>query len=389
MGTLQGDNGKGAIRFRYALLSGLLVSGVLVLLALQLPSAHADTLQTSIIISICGNGLVDAGETCDSGAGNNTGEYGSTTAQRHCTADCQLFGPYCGDGVLQVRFSEQCDEGTANGTGGLCSSTCVPIAPAPPATPPKVLGSIPSQNAPPGVIPSAAKTQVVLRGKAYPNSDINILLDGKQDAVVRADSNADFLYNTTNVSAGTATFSFWAKDSGGVESLTSSVVFDIVQSAVTSVNNIFLAPTLSVSDRQIAPGGLLTLFGQSVPTAKVVTNLDKDTSNALAADVDTNGKWALQLDTKSITQGFHSVKASFTLSTTSKSGFGKSVNFFVGSQLPSGGTSPDLNGDKKVNLVDFSIFLLSWNTHDVRSDFNQDGIVNLADFSILLFNWTG
>ncbi len=172
-------------------------------------------------------------------------------------------------------------------------------------------------------------------------------------------------------------------------SITTSVVFEVVQSAVTSVNNIFLPPTLSVSAQKIAPGGLLNIFGQSVPTAKVITTLDTDTSNALAADADKDGKWTLQLNTGSVTNGFHSAKASFTLPPTSKSGFGKSVSFFVGNQLPTGSASADLNGDGKINLVDFSIFLISWNTHDIFSDFNQDGIVNLADFSIMLFNWTG
>jgi hypothetical protein len=48
-----------------------------------------------------------------------------------------------------------------------------------------------------------------------------------------------------------------------------------------------------------------------------------------------------------------------------------------------------MNGDGKVNLVDFSIFLLSWNTTDAPADYNCDKNVNLADFSIMLFQWTG
>ncbi len=393
MGTHRDDTNAGRTvpwRYIYALLGIACVIGVVVYVVRQPPQALADILQTSITISICGNGQVDPGEACDDGIGNNVGSYGSTTAQRVCLPDCSGYGPYCGDGVLQVRFNEQCDEGTANGPTSLCSATCVSQPAVPASSPPQVLGNIPSRSdVSPGVISAAAQTQVVLRGKAYPNSDVHILLDGVAASIVRADSNADFLYSTTDVTPGTATFSFWANDSGGATSVTTSVVFDIVQSAVTSVNNIFLPPTLSVSARQIAPGGLLTVSGQSVPSATVIINLDKDTSDALAAAVDHSGTWALQLDTSSITQGFHSAKASFELASSSRSGFGKSVNFFVGNQLPKGGPSPDMNGDGKVNLVDFSIFLLSWGTHDVRADFNEDGTVNLADFSIMLFNWTG
>lgn len=389
MGTQHDDQERGVLSRTVSLLltSILICLCALTITKLAPPDAQADLLQTSITISICGNGLVDAGEVCDDGV--NLGGYGPTATERKCSPDCKSFAPYCGDGILQVRFGEQCDEGTANSSTGLCSLTCTSIPAAPEAAPARVLGNIPAQPVPPGVIPAVTKTQVVLRGKAYPNSDVNILLDSKPLSIVRADTNADFLYTANSVTPGTATFSFWAKDAKGVESLTSSVVFDIVQSAVTSVNNIFLPPTLTLSDKQIAPGGLLTLSGQSVPSAQVLTQLDKAATSTLVSVANASGDWALQLDTKSITVGFHSVKNSFTLSSTTKSGFGKSSNFYVGNQLPSGEVSPDLNNDKKVNLVDFSIFLLSWNTHDARADFNRDGIVNLADFSILLFKWTG
>lgn len=389
MGTIRDDKKEGMWIRVPTILAVVLVLGYVLLIA-DFPKAQAITIQTNIVISICGNGIVDPGEFCDSGVGNNLGAYGSTTGQRNCMPGCQTFGPYCGDGILQVRFTEQCDEGGNNSSSGLCSTLCRSLPAAPPPTPPSVVGSVPYvPNATPGNILSETKTQVVLRGKAYPNADVNILLDGKAFGIVRADTNADFLYNTTDVSPGTETFSFWARDAAGVSSITTSVVFEVIQSAVTSVNNIFIPPTLSVSEQKIAPGGLLTLFGQSVPTARVTLNLDADDGSALTSEVDGGGKWALQLSTASIAAGFHSVKAFFSLSQSSKSGFGKSVSFFVGNQLPAGGTTPDITNDGKINLVDFSIFLLSWNSHDVRSDFNQDGIVNLADFSIMLFNWTG
>ena len=49
----------------------------------------------------------------------------------------------------------------------------------------------------------------------------------------------------------------------------------------------------------------------------------------------------------------------------------------------------DLNGDGKVNLVDFSILLTHWNTSDSIADLDSSGNVGLPDFSIMLFYWTG
>ncbi len=376
-----------------ALVASVLIACASIVTAfIYAPKVHAAVISTHIYISICGDGIVETGEVCDDGT--NTGAYGPTYAQRHCDPDCQGFAPYCGDGILQVRFSEQCDQGIANGGGGLCSATCQSLPSAAPAGNPTsgspAVGSIANNpNATQGSIPSDNQTEVVLRGKAYPNSTVSILLDGQALGTVQADSNADFLYTNTTVTPGTATFSFSATDNAGTASLMDSVVFEIVQGAVTTVANIFLPPTIKVSQSTLAPGGLLTISGQSVPTAQVMTQLDGQASSSLASTVDATGDWALQLDTGSIALGDHNVKAMFTLGTSTSSGFGQSVNFIVGSGNGACSATSDMNKDSKVNLVDFSIFLTYWGTTDPRADFNCDGKVNLADFSIMLFNWTG
>jgi cysteine-rich repeat protein len=74
----------------------------------------------------CGNGTVDAGETCDDG---------NTTSGDGCSATCQTEEQppcCCGDGV--INGGEQCDDGnTTSGDG--CSSTCQTEEPPPPPPP--------------------------------------------------------------------------------------------------------------------------------------------------------------------------------------------------------------------------------------------------------------
>jgi fibro-slime domain-containing protein len=78
---------------------------------------------------ICGDGILTGNEACDlgkdaQGVSLNTGAYGG------CTSSCQL-APFCGDGILQKQYGEQCDDGsnsTPYGTQSGCGRGCV-IAP--------------------------------------------------------------------------------------------------------------------------------------------------------------------------------------------------------------------------------------------------------------------
>ncbi|ADO70023.1 DUF4215 domain-containing protein [Stigmatella aurantiaca] len=66
--------------------------------------------------SSCGDGVVQPPEECDSGT--NPGGYGQ------CAPGC-IFGPRCGDGIVQEAFGESCDDGNDD-NDDLCSNTCKP-----------------------------------------------------------------------------------------------------------------------------------------------------------------------------------------------------------------------------------------------------------------------
>jgi cysteine-rich repeat protein len=366
-----------------------IVAAATSLYALESLFVESDNVQTHIFITICGDGIVQDGyEVCDDGEVNNTGGYGSSTAARKCNADCLSFDAYCGDNVLQARYAEQCDDGD-NTSGDLCSASCMPETAVPPAdSGSPTQGSIPSvPGGQEGEIESRRETRVVLRGKAYPNRDVNLLLDGKVFGTTRADSRADFLYASDEVNPGTATFGFWARDRNGVQSITVSAVFAVAEGAVTTVSNVLIPPSIQAKPPAVPQGAPLELSGETVPNAEVQLEIYAPGKEALTASADPSGFWALQLDTSSLPEGRAAARARFFTGALT-SGFGRSLSFLIGGSA-AGERSPDLNGDGKVNLIDFSIFLLSWDTDTPRTDFNGDGKTGLADFSIMLFAWTG
>ena len=65
---------------------------------------------------VCGDGKVDPGELCDDG--ENDGSYGS------CAPGC-VFGPRCGDGVVDTDAGEQCDDVVLDNRYGACNPGCI------------------------------------------------------------------------------------------------------------------------------------------------------------------------------------------------------------------------------------------------------------------------
>lgn len=373
------------------------VFGMLIFLASPIvPIARAQsiyTATTSVIISVCGNGIVEPPlEVCDDG--RNTGTYSTSTAGRSCAPGCGSWGPYCGDGILQSQFGEQCDTAADNGvTGSGCSATCQieSVAPLPGPAPAGSSGGgpyTPGSNNPP------TETQVIVRGEAYPGANVNILEDGATIGVVQADSSANFYFSTTNVSPGVATFGFWAQDANGLKSIALTTTFTVTAGAVTTVSGVNLPPTITVNSRQINQGDTLVVSGESAPLVTIDTYVHSSGDIVISTTTDANGNWSVPVDTANLqNNALHTVEADFTTTGstggTERSTLSQTVSFFVGAGGAGKKYLADLNGDSKVNLEDFSILLYYWGTSSPIADLNSDGAVNLDDFSILLYYWTG
>lgn len=360
---------------------------VTLLLAQSSVSVYGSTVSvatTSLTIGICGDSLVEGAEECD--VPGETGVYSTTIAGRQCDVDCQ-FGPYCGDGILQSLFSEECDDGN-NVDNDFCSADCK-IEPAGQGGGGSTGGGGGTSG---GSSEEIGDTQISVEGSAYPNETVHILLDANEVGTIRADRDGDFEFSVAS-SPGTASLGFWSQDINNVRSITYNTTFDVTQGAVTTVRGVMLPPTISADKVEINPGDTVQLSGQT--TANKVVEVYNGDDLIHTATSSSNGVWTHTYNTTGLSPAEYGLKARFLSgsgSLISESSFSSILTLFVG--VDGRATTPsDLNRDGSINLTDFSILIFWWQTNGGNSnppaDINGNGNVGIEDFSILLFNWTG
>jgi len=332
----------------------------------------ANALQTSVVIYICGNGIIEEPEICDDGP--NNGRYAYNAADKFCNLTCDGWAPYCGDGILQSNYGEECDDGN-NISGDGCDPVCKT----------EVLSSPPPSRGG-WILPR--ETKVIIKGKAYPQAQLTLLQDGKIVTTEKADDLANFKIEIKDITPGVWTFSLWAEDKEGRKSITLSYTVSIQKNMITTISGIFLPPTLELSKVNLKKGEKLDISGQTAPQSQVFTHIESSELVKIATSTQ-KGDWQVEINTGILEEGTHTTRAKAKTFDGLESSFSQVLAFYVGERVPGVILSADLNRDGKVNLIDFSILLYWWGKENSFVDLNQDGLVNLPDFSIMLYYWTG
>ncbi|MEK7652220.1 MAG: dockerin type I domain-containing protein [Patescibacteria group bacterium] len=247
-----------------------------------------------------------------------------------------------------------------------------------------------------GGAPLIPATNVVFTGKVYPKSIVTLLKDGQVSATTVADTSANFQVTISGVSGGNYIFSIYSEDNKGTRSSLFTFSISVTAGVTTKVGNIFIAPSISVDKSEVKRGDNIVIFGQSAPESEITISVNSHEEIFVKKISDANGAYLLNFDTSVLEMGQHNTKSKVALNGEISS-FSKVMGFAVGTknvftQLPDKTASKaDLSGDKKVNLVDFSIVAYWYKRSNppASSDLNSDGKIDLIDFSILAFYWTG
>lgn len=305
----------------------------------------------------CGNEVIESGEECDGATlgGATCNSRGFTSGSLSCTASC-FFN----------------------------TTSCI-------YTPPSSGGG--------GV--SAKGARVVLTGRAYPSSKVTVLKDAQVVATTIADGSAHFQVLISGLSAGTYFFSLYSEDNKGLRSSLLTFPVSVTKGILAKIDSIFVAPTMVGDKIKVKKGDPIILFGQSLPISDVTIEVNSPQPFFFKTKSTEDGTYLYNLDSSVLDFGQHHAqsRSSANLAISSQSA---AYEFEVGTQnvynnvLPSCPTKADLNGDCRVNLVDFSIVAFWYNrplspAFSIRevNHLNADGKINLVDFSIMAFHWTG
>jgi len=391
-----------------------------------------EILPTSVSIELaCGDGFWEIPEICDPGdeSGGLPPDTGTTTCSNFndiygnpfvsgtlgCLTDCSYFSTTtcytCGNGNKEQP--EECDGsdfggqtcesfGLAGGDNLICSAGCL-LSLSDCESLPEEGGGYPassrgggSSGSTSGFQPGAdaeVDTRVKVSGKAYPGAEVHILADGVVIGIAECDTKADFDFETTEVPAGVNSFGFWSEDKDGIKSTLLTLTLRVISGAVTTISGVYLSPSIDTDKKAVDQGEPILIYGQTVPETEVHIYIHSEEEIVETTNSEDTGTWILTLDTTELSEDFHTAKAFFQLEVEGniiRSGFSRSVSFYVGSDLPYGACpGADLNEDGNVNLTDFSILLYYWGTDNECADQDSSGNVDLIDFSIMMFYWTG
>ncbi|MFY9461702.1 MAG: EF-hand domain-containing protein, partial [Candidatus Sungiibacteriota bacterium] len=242
---------------------------------------------------------------------------------------------------------------------------------------------------PPDYQPQVPPTRINFSGRAWPEARITIIEKShdamrlmKQETVTADDGAFDIIFE--GVIQSQYTYGVIIADEDGRTTQTKTYPIDTASNSLT-VKEILASPIVAFTRPAVTRGDFIKIIGFASPKNKVKIEVDGDVTYETAADE--RGKYSLLLNTARLPFGRHSVRAKQKDAATAKeSDFSPTTFFSVSASiLP----KADFNGDGRIDVRDWGVFLARWKDRDKEEtrlmlDLNGDGKVDLSDFGAFL-----
>ncbi len=234
---------------------------------------------------------------------------------------------------------------------------------------------------------------LVISGIAMPDATIAVLQDGSQiPTTASTDSYGNFSVSIPSLPQGTYSFTIEVTDGSPTPISFYTTTITLISGTTNNITGVVLPPSIGFVTSTVALGKPFFVSGLGEPSSTVDILVTSQANGGVPLEAtttaDPNGVWSYPLSTVGLPMGTYQVKARSLVQSLAESSF-SSPSFLGVGEAAANLKIGDLNGDGKVNLVDFSIMLAHWGTDYAPADLNGDGKVDLPDLSIMLAHWTG
>lgn len=365
---------------------GLLVLIVVVLLTLIIQTeTYAETAQVSVsvITAECSDGIDndDDGEIDypeDDGCESEI-DYDETDEP---DPECSDLVDNDGDGNIDFPDDLGCDSESDNTEDGEVTIETVS----------QIIGT------PLPVSSDRAETEVRFQGFAYPDSPVTVSINGVRANTTKASPTGEFKIKIRNLGNAIYNFSIVAQDPTLRFSRPVNYSLRVPIKQLTEIKHVYLPPTIGLSQGVVKFGDSVRIEGFSKPNDSVLVEIP---SEEIEVYTNERGEYSFLFDTSKYSEGTYGFISS-VLNFFRQKVSGDLVSLRVVGEdeevedvkycIPKG----DINGDCKVNIVDFSIVAYWWQKEldedflaKEKSELNNDGVVDIVDFSIMAYYWTG
>ena len=230
---------------------------------------------------------------------------------------------------------------------------------------------------------------------------IHILEDGSEVGTSIVNSDGTFAVTVENADPGVHVFSVYVVDGALRQSQAFLTTLTILSETATLVDRIILPPTVEIDQTTVDRGQPITLRGAAVPGGAVLVSLFfGETARFSTTTVDSLGNYVQVISTTGFPLGSYRLQVQAgVLQLGIISPRGQFIPIIVAS--PQLRLRADLDIDGRVDSVDFATMLFWYRELNAgrrptpataprqNPDLNGDSRVTLTDFSILAFYWTG